>query len=224
MTYSTNIKTVAVLPAYNESSSIQSLIKSLKPFCDVLVVDDGSEDATSNLAILNGAHLLKHSSNQGYDKALETGFNWAFHKDYKYVLSIDADGQHSPQLVTFFLKELEDGADVVVGMRNNKQRWAEGVFSLFTSMIWQINDPLCGMKGYRTNSFKELDSFCSYDSIGTELLIRALKSNYIVREIEIPNIPRIYDSTSRFGDGLNANFRILKSLFLACFFAKRISK
>ena len=171
MNYSYNSSTVVVLPAFNESSSIESVLTSLKSCCDILVVDDGSDDNTSSLAIKNGVHLVRHQSNRGYDKALETGLLWAIDNNYEFVVTMDADGQHSPTLISLFIDELKDGADIVVGYRQYKQRWSEIVFSYISSLLWQIDDPLC-MKGYRIQLFKNLQSLDSYTSIGTELLIR----------------------------------------------------
>ena len=222
MNYSYNSSTVVVLPAFNESSSIESVLTSLKSCCDILVVDDGSDDNTSSLAIKNGVHLVRHQSNRGYDKALETGLLWAIDNNYEFVVTMDADGQHSPTLISLFIDELKDGADIVVGYRQYKQRWSEIVFSYISSLLWQIDDPLCGMKGYRIQLFKNLQSLDSYTSIGTELLIRGLRSNFAVRQISIPSIPRI--GHSRFGNGVRANFRILKAMYYGLLFTTKISR
>ena len=220
MNSSSNHSIVVVLPAYNESSSIGSVITSLKCSCDVLVVDDGSDDNTSSLAIEYGAFLVKHQLNRGYDKALETGLFWAIDNDYKFAVTMDADGQHPSTLISFFLEELQNGADIVVGFRKNKQRWSEVLFSCISLLLWKINDPLCGMKGYRIQLFKNLHSLDSYNSIGTELLIRALKSNFDVRQVFVPTIPRI--GNSRFGNGYRANSRILRALYHGLFFTSKI--
>lgn len=222
MNHSYHPSIVAVLPAYNESSSIKSVIAPLRLYCDVLVVDDGSVDNTSDLVITSGAYLVRHQFNMGYDKALETGFFWAIKNNYQFVITMDADGQHSPSFVSHFLEKLKDGADVVVGFRQHKQRWSEILFSCISSFLWKINDPLCGMKGYRIQLFKNLPNLDTYKSIGTELLIRSLKSNFDVRQISVPTAPRI--GNSRFGNGFIANLRILKAIFYGLFFVSRITK
>ena len=132
-----------------------------------------------------GAILIKHKHNLGYDQSLNSGFNIAAINGFKYIITFDADDQHDPKIITNFLDSLKNGSKVVCGIRNKKQRFAENIFSLYTNFRWGIKDPLCGMKGYSMNIYKELGHFDSYESIGTELLLFALCQKYNFDQIPI---------------------------------------
>ena len=71
MTFSAHI--VAIIPAFNEESTICSVIENTRKYCNVIVVDDGSTDNTAEMLRLSDAFVVSHPSNYGYDKALESG-------------------------------------------------------------------------------------------------------------------------------------------------------
>ena len=112
------MKTLIVIPAYNEELTIGSVVALAKKYGDVLVVDDGSNDKTSKIAQEVGAIVVKHEVNRGKGQALKTGFNYALENDYDVVVCTDADGQHNPEEIPLLLKPiLEDKADLVIGSR-----------------------------------------------------------------------------------------------------------
>ena len=81
---------------------IEKIIRKVKIFGDVLVVDDGSKDNTKYIAIKNRALVISHNNNLGYDKAINSGLNFFIKKKYKYVITIDADGQLPPDYIKLF--------------------------------------------------------------------------------------------------------------------------
>lgn len=86
--------------------------------CDVLVVDDGSSDATAAEAIAGGAFVLQHPFNLGVGAALRSGFRFAASRGYSAAMQVDADGQHDPLDAARVLAPVQSGdADVVVGSR-----------------------------------------------------------------------------------------------------------
>lgn len=202
----------AVIPAFNEAFSIAEVVRQIGQGALVIVVDDGSVDDTAVLARSAGAHVVRHPLNQGYDCALETGIRTAIALGCTYVVTMDADGQHDPTLIERFLTELVDGADLVVGERDRTQRWSEALFCVVGRVFWGLNDPLCGMKGYRLSIFNKVDSFNTYASIGTELAIRLIKGGMTLRQLAIKTKPR--EGLSRFGHGIKVNLRICKALWL----------
>ena len=143
--------TLTIIPAFNEEKTIADVIAGAKKFSDVLVIDDGSKDLTGEVSAENNALVISHNSNYGYEKALETGFREAVQRGYKYAITLDGDGQHDPSVIVNIVTLLELGADLVVGVRNYHQRWAESVFSVISYHFWGVKDPLCGMKGYRVS-------------------------------------------------------------------------
>jgi glycosyltransferase involved in cell wall biosynthesis len=114
-------KLLIVIPAYNEAGRVGAVVADVRrtlPEADVLVIDDGSEDATSAEAVTAGALALSLPANCGYGTALQTGYKYAVRHGYTLVGQIDADGQHRAEFLSTMLDLLhEDSADVVVGSR-----------------------------------------------------------------------------------------------------------
>jgi len=200
-----------VIPALNEAATIESVVAKATQFGCPIVVDDGSDDDTAKLARDSGAEVVKHSTTCGYDRALNTGFSHAESLGYQYFITMDADGQHDPQIVNLFIEKLKEGSDLVIGIRDRKQRFAEHVFAWVTTSKWGIRDPLCGMKAYRVELYKELGCFDSYGSIGTELAIYAAKNNKKIEQLAIGTPPR--KDQPRFGNRWVANKRIFRALW-----------
>lgn len=208
---------VAILiPAFNECATISKVIKEALKYGEVIVVNDCSKDDTSKISLESGAVVLDHNFQKGYDQALNTGFNYACKEKYLALVTLDADGQHDPKLIPEFINGIAIGYDLVVGNRCKKARFAENIFSLYTKIFWNISDPLCGLKAYKIKSFKKLGHFDSYNSIGTELLLFALKSGLKVCETNISTKPR--KGKPRFGSVINSNYKILRSLGLSFFY------
>jgi glycosyltransferase involved in cell wall biosynthesis len=199
-----------VIPAFNESKTIALVVSNVLPFGTPIVVDDGSSDSTGEAAQIAGASVVRHPFNRGYDCALNSGFERAAALDCDYIISIDADGQHDPAILGAFIQALDNGADVVIGIRNHLQRFAEHVFAYAAVRLWGIRDPLCGMKGYRIQIYRELGHFDCYDSIGTELSIYAARRHRRITQIPIKTLPR--SDAPRFGNKIRSNARIIRSL------------
>jgi glycosyltransferase involved in cell wall biosynthesis len=111
---------IIVMPAYNEEKVIGDTLAELTPVApDVLVVDDGSEDNTAEMARAAGASVLKLATNLNYGGALQAGFRHAVRNtDFPYIVTFDADGQHDPAYIDPLLVPLRDGeADYVLGSR-----------------------------------------------------------------------------------------------------------
>jgi len=206
----TALRLAAVIPAFNEARTITSVVDQVRQRALAIVVDDGSTDDTAALAQAAGAHVVRHPLNRGYDGALETGIRTAWALGCTFAVTMDADGQHDPTLLDRFLAELESGADLVVGHRDRTQRWSEALFCFVGRLVWGLNDPLCGMKGYRLGIVAEVEYLNTYDSIGTELTLRLMNRGVRVNQPKIITLPR--DGISRFGGGMRVNLRICKAL------------
>lgn len=209
-----------VIPALNESASIAKVITAVNGYGTPVVVDDGSSDDTAAIARACGAQVVSHGLNRGYDAALDSGFRRAFELGFQYVITMDADGQHTPDLIQDIMRELELGADVVVGVRDKKQRFAEHVFALVARALWKIQDPLCGMKGYRMTVYAKRGHFDSFGSIGTELALFAVRNHYQIAQLSIKTRER--DGEPRFGKAVSANFRIFRALLLSLWFTRAL--
>lgn len=208
----------AVIPALNEEAAIERVVRAVAPYARPLVVDDGSSDRTALVARNAGAEVVVHPYNKGYDAALETGLFHAIELGYAYAITLDGDGQHMPATLELFKDRLADGADLVVGVRDRHQRFAETLFALVGRYFWGVKDPLCGMKGYRLELLTKIGHFDSYQSIGTEFTLRAARSAYRIDQVPVVTRERV--GSSRFGGGFMANWKILRALILGLVMAR----
>ena len=112
---------VAVVPAFDEAEAIGAVVSEIRDFdpgIDVVVVDDGSGDGTSDAAVAAGAVVVRLPFNLGIGAAVQTGFRYALEQDYDVAVRLDGDGQHDARELPKLLAPLERGeADVVTGSR-----------------------------------------------------------------------------------------------------------
>jgi glycosyltransferase involved in cell wall biosynthesis len=202
-----------IIPALNEAQSIANVIGGARQFGTVIVVDDGSTDETAAIATAAGADVVRHEINRGYDAALNSGFARAARLGCQAVVTLDADGQHDPLLLQQFIAALDQNAAVVIGVRDRFQRLAERMFASVARARWNIRDPLCGMKAYRMEVYRELGHFDCYGSIGTELAIFAASRGRRILELPVRTRERV--GVPRFGRRLLGNWRILRALILS---------
>lgn len=210
-----------VIPALNEAATIAEVVHAAGKYGLVIVVDDGSGDETPKLAEEAGAFVVSHTHNRGYDSALNTGFKKAAELDVEMIITLDADGQHDPSLIQRFIDKIDEGADVVIGERSERQRVSENLFAWWTGLRFGIMDPLCGMKAYRRTTYKLLGHFDSYESIGTELMMFAAKNMLIINQI--PFEVRARRGESRFGQMLSGNYKILRAMLLSFWRIKKMT-
>ena len=201
-----------VIPAFNEESTISNVVQSVTQYGVVIVVNDTSTDKTEQMAEGAGAILVNHKENKGYDGALNSGFAKAKELNCDIVITFDADGQHNEEYIQEYIDLLEQGFEVVVGVRNKFQRISEHIFSWVATRRWGIKDPLCGMKAYRICVYSQLGCFDSYSSIGTELAIYAAHKNIKIAQQPIEIKDR--QDKPRFGGGFSANMVILRALWM----------
>jgi len=186
-------RTLILIPAYRCAASLRELIPALRSLseCTILVVDDGSNDETAETARISGAETIIHNVNLGKGAALESGYNYALDKGFEFVITLDGDGQHSPDDLAHFL---DYDADFVLGSREFKT----GSMPFFricsnrtTSFIlrWvtgkNISDSQCGYRKVRLSmltSFKPRLTGFQYE---TELLLHVLKR----RNGSVVNVP-----------------------------------
>lgn len=114
------MRTLIIVPAYNEEAALPEVLRELAehaPEHDVLVVDDGSSDHTTDVARAAGATVMTLPFNLGVGGALRAGFRYAVSCGYDRGIQFDADGQHDPAEIDTLLHALDGGADMVIGDR-----------------------------------------------------------------------------------------------------------
>jgi glycosyltransferase involved in cell wall biosynthesis len=113
--------TLVFIPAWNEEASLPAVIADARanlPDADVLVIDDGSTDATAEVARAHGAHVVSFGSNRGLKAGIAEGYRQALRRDYDYCGRLDADGQHLAEELARMLELVRSGAcDVAIGSR-----------------------------------------------------------------------------------------------------------
>jgi hypothetical protein len=155
---------LAVVPAYNEAGTVGRVVANLRdnaPEFDVLVIDDGSTDATSREAAASGARVVKHPFNLGIGGAVQSGFQFALDNGYDYMVQVDGDGQHDPCEIEKLVRAMEGepALDVVCGSRFLEDLEYRGpvsrragihVFAFILSRFvgQKITDPTSGFRLY----------------------------------------------------------------------------
>jgi|SaaInlStandDraft_1057018.scaffolds.fasta_scaffold117569_2 glycosyltransferase involved in cell wall biosynthesis len=205
-----------LIPAFNEEKTINKMIKEVKTYGKVLVIDDGSNDKTRNIALKSGAIVLRHKKNLGYNTAINSGIKYFLKKKFDKIITIDADGQLPGKYIYIIKKKFDLKTDVVCGIRTEVSRFGEKIFLFISKIIWGLKDPLCGTKGFSYNFVKKYYMKPNFDSINTELLIRAKKNKIDIKEIMIKN--KFRKDQSRFGEGLKVNLFIVLTLFKCILF------
>ena len=111
---------LAVIPCYNEESTIGSVVLKTRQYVDsVLVIDDGSIDDTKRIAKEGGAVVISNNKNKGKSQGIKTGFKYAVENNFDYVVTIDGDGQHNPDEIPRILGNItNNGYDISIGKRS----------------------------------------------------------------------------------------------------------
>lgn len=179
-------RTLAIIPCWNEETTIGSVILKTKRFVNqVLVIDDGSNDETRTIAKEAGATVISHKKNRGKGAAIRTGFQYAIDNDFDYVVTIDGDGQHDPLEIPALLDNvINNGHDISIGYRvgNNTEmpmwrRVGKRVLDYTTSMGTggYVTDSQCGFRAFNKKAFESISPKLKGDafSVESEQLIKA---------------------------------------------------
>ena len=156
-------KTLAIIPCFNESRTIQEVISKTKPHVDiVLVIDDGSSDQTATIAQKNGAIVIKHDHNMGKGAAIHTGFCYASTHDFDLVVTIDGDGQHNPDEIPHLFDPIIKGSsDISLGFRSGRRTEMPGwrklgkrILDYATSFAngGVVTDSQCGFRAFNSKA------------------------------------------------------------------------
>jgi glycosyltransferase involved in cell wall biosynthesis len=191
---------VAGIPAFNEELTIAKVVLNAQKYADIVVVcDDGSKDATAEIAERLGAVVIRHEQNGGYGAALHSLFKYAKKLKADVLVTLDSDGQHDPLEIPALIKPIEDGsADVVLGSRFMSEAGTADMpkyrrFGIkFITKLSNgyaknpISDAQSGFRAYNKVAIEKLSSF-SEDGMGAsiELLQAVNRSGLNVSEVPI---------------------------------------
>ena len=199
------MRTLAIMPAWNEEAVIGSTLREMievNPGVDLLVVDDGSTDATAQIAAAAGATVLELPYNLGVGGAMRAGYKYAKRFDYDRTVQIDADGQHDPRDIERVLSGLED-ANISIGARfaeegdykaKGPRRWAMSLLAGIVSKLarTRLTDVT---SGFRAGDRVAIEQYCVYypsEYLGDTIdsLVVAIRSGLSVTQVPVSMRPR----------------------------------
>lgn len=180
-----------IIPCLNEGSTIGPLVREVRRYLPhVLVVNDGSTDATAHDAGQAGAIVLNHITPQGKGACLRAGFAAALEHGYSWALALDGDGQHSPADITNFLKAIETtSAAMLVGNRMNcaeAMPLMRRVVNRLMSRILgdfcgrPIPDSQCGFRLLDLHAWNRLQFSSDHFEIESEMIVRFLYAGFAI--------------------------------------------
>jgi len=214
-----------IIPAYKAEKTLGELIERIRQHCtlNIVVVDDGSPDHTSDIARKSGVHLIRHSVNKGKGEALRTGFKYVLESDAKYVITLDADLQHPPEMIPGFIKEHQSNPGaVIIGLRKRDKNMpfhrrlsnsiTSGLVSLKTGK--KIRDVQCGLRLIPDQFLPRLLSGSRGFVFEAEMIIRLADLNVPFVFCPIPTIymKEGHSSIAHVRDTLNFITMFIRSL------------
>lgn len=193
------MRVCALIPAYNEEARVADVVRGARRYLPaVIVVDDGSSDATAAVAERAGAEVMRHPVNRGKGAGLRSGMERVFGEGFDAVLVLDADGQHNPDEIPRFLDAAEKtGADIVVGSRMGKAEGMPRVRYLtnrFTSAVISriagcgIPDSQCGYRLVRERAFRTMTFRTARYDTESEMLIEAGRAGCRIVSVPVSTI------------------------------------
>jgi glycosyltransferase involved in cell wall biosynthesis len=191
---------LVLIPAYNEAATIARVVRSVHeaaPHCDVVVVDDGSTDATSALARAAGAEVLRMPFNLGIGGAVQAGFLYAKENGYRFMTQVDGDGQHEPRDIVKLEQAMADDptVDMVCGSRflvpgeylpPVSRRTGIHIFAFLLSRIVKqsVTDPTSGFRMYNRRAIELFSADYPHDYPEVEAVL--MLHTHRLRMAEVP--------------------------------------
>ncbi|WP_428938412.1 glycosyltransferase family 2 protein [Fontivita pretiosa] len=214
------MRLLVAIPIFNELKYVRSVLAKVRRYHDqILVVDDGSTDGTgpllADLAAAGSIQLLRHPANRGYGQSIIDAFHYADAHGYDWVITMDCDEQHEPEMIPRFVhKILTDRWDVISGSRYLHPRKDDdlppgdrrAINATITSVLnglfsFGITDAFCGFKAHRVSAMMQLKLDEPGYAFPMQFWPRAAAMNLRITEIPVRLIYN--DPTRHFGGMLD---------------------
>lgn len=178
-----------MIPAFNAEKSIIQVVEEVRrQGLDILVVNDGSSDATADCLDRLGVTAIRHCVNLGKGAALRTGFAWALKNRFDGVITIDSDGQHDPTAIPLLASTAEDqGFDLLIASRSSqfremaalRKRWNRfGVWCFRKRTGFTIEDSQSGFRYYSARLLQEVELLSEGYDMEMEILMKAWRQGF----------------------------------------------
>ena len=196
---------LVIVPAYKEEGAVGHVVKSvLEVLGDtpIAVIDDGSQDGTSQAAAAAGADVFRLPHHLGLGGAVQTGYRFAFEHGFERVVRVDGDGQHDPSDIPTLLKAMDEGGyDVVTGSRylgpndypiQPLRRFGAQIFSwvLYPILGRRITDPTSGFVAVNRRALEVFSRSFPLEYPEIEALVVLKRKALSFREVPIKMFPR----------------------------------
>lgn len=194
------MKVLTIIPAYNEEKSIADVIYQVKlnlPENDIVVVNDGSNDATSEKAVEAGARVINLPFNLGIGGAMQTGYIYAKNNNYDIAIQVDGDGQHSPVYISSLMQPILQGkADMVIGSRFIEKTYYRPSLArktgiiFFSSLVkvltnWKIKDTTSGFRVVNKKIIHYFSNYYPTDYPEVDILIKLYRKGLKIMEVPV---------------------------------------
>lgn len=191
-------KIVILMTAYNEARVIGEVLEGLlnSGYKNIVVVDDGSTDETSNIAEKYNVYLLRHILNRGKGASLQTGTDFIMNKDFEVIVHFDADGQHSPEDVENLIRPIfYENYDVAFGSRflgktenmplMRKILLKLGIF--ISNLLYgvRLTDVHNGLRAFKRDVFKKITLTEDRFAYASELLEKVVVNKFRYKEVPV---------------------------------------
>lgn len=217
------MKTVVVVPAWNEAQAIGEVLDGLLPRVDaVVVVDDGSSDRTGEVALGRDARVVRHALNRGLGAALATGIRAALAEGADAILTFDADGQHRPEDVPAVLAPIKEGsADVVIGSRllNPEgmplvRRIANRIGNAVTALLFgaRVTDSQSGLRAFSRHAAERIEIRTDRMEVSSEIVAEVFRHKLRLAEVPIKSVYSRYSMSK--GQGFIMGLKTLGRLIV----------
>lgn len=193
------MKTIAVIPSFNEYQQIQKVVDAALTYVDaVVVVDDGSKHPLpDHLTTNTRLTVLRHEINLGKGAAMKTGVQFALNKHFEVVVFLDADGQHRPEEIPRLLEPIQaNRADIVFGVRHFHHRMplVAKMGNIFLSVMLgllfrvRVSDTQSGFRAFRLAAYPQLAWESPRYAVETEMIVNVGKHHLRFAEVPIETI------------------------------------
>jgi UDP-N-acetylglucosamine---dolichyl-phosphate N-acetylglucosaminyltransferase len=217
------MKTIAIISAYNEEKTIAEVLEKTRPFVtEIIVVNDGSQDRTPEIAKEKGAILLSHSVNRGLGAAIGTGFEAARALGADFAITLDADGQHDPEEIPKFINAAKEGAEVVIGSRMIEgakgmpwyRKVAQRIGNIATFVLFGawVTDSQSGFRGFSQSALEKIEIKTNRMEISSELIAETHRNKLTLVEVPIKAIYTDYSLSK--GQGFFVGIKTLIKLIV----------